>query len=264
MSMSRLSTLMTHDSSMYFIKFAASIMVRGVRGQTVIERDQWESTVFISKYAKSSSRRVICKLCGDVLTGGATRLKAHYSWVGSKGKDACKSVTEDLWIAFGGDRARYISIMGALQGPISEETLQQKVQEERAKLLASQPLLPMATGPSTTPRVPAPNVPQVADPTASVEASNVDAEAEGTQASIHDIAGTPCVSTTHETAAPSQVEATSSKKRARSSTLQGAWAPSLKKKAEIAEERFFYQCNLAFHVACTSAYKRFVNAVSTV
>ncbi|MCO5587396.1 hypothetical protein L7F22_041345 [Adiantum nelumboides] len=53
-----------------------------------------------------------------------------------------------------------------------------------------------------------------------------------------------------------------SKEGRRSSTLQDIWAPSLKKQAEIAEERFFYQCNIAFHASRTGAYKRFVNAIS--
>ncbi|MCO5595026.1 hypothetical protein L7F22_049063 [Adiantum nelumboides] len=38
----------------------------------------------------------------------------------------------------------------------------------------------------------------------------------------------------------------------------------LKKQAEIAEERCFYQCNIAFHGSRTGAYKRFVNAISAV
>ncbi|MCO5598253.1 hypothetical protein L7F22_052345, partial [Adiantum nelumboides] len=53
----------------------------------------------------------------------------------------------------------------------------------------------------------------------------------------------------------------SSKKRKHGSThpstLQDAWARSLKKKAEIAEEQLFYQCNRAFNAACTGAYKKY-------
>ncbi|MCO5591647.1 hypothetical protein L7F22_045637 [Adiantum nelumboides] len=107
---------------------------------------------------------------------------------------------------------------------------------------------------------PRPNVP-------SMEASSVNVLANTempTQASV-----APFVSTTLEAPVPSsateeRVEA-SSKKRTRGSTrpstLQDAWAPSLKKKAKIAEERIFYQGNIAFNAARTRAYKRYVHAV---
>ncbi|KAI5059879.1 hypothetical protein GOP47_0024299 [Adiantum capillus-veneris] len=102
-----------------------------------------------------------------------------------------------------------------------------------------------------------------------VEDSNA---GDATEASTQDVDtshAAPSIITTQ--AAPSQSEVGqlgvgTHKKRARtsghSSTLHDVWAPSLKKAAEIAEERFFYQCNIAFHAARTGAYKRFVNAVS--
>ncbi|MCO5600568.1 hypothetical protein L7F22_054682 [Adiantum nelumboides] len=241
--------------------------------QPVIETDPWDSTVFISRYNKSSSRRVVCKLCGDVLTGGVTQLKAHYSWIGSKGKESCKSVTEDLWLAFGGERARYITNMPSLHGPILEEALLEKVQAEKAKLATHHhPLVAASSAPqASTPNVPFVSpTPRARSVATSVEDSNVGGDA--TQGSIDDVdasqATTP-ISTTHTPPQP-QVQqhiAGSSRKRARgsstrSSTLHDVWAPSLKKQAEIAEERFFYQCNIAFHASRTGAYKRFVNAVS--
>ncbi|KAI5065955.1 hypothetical protein GOP47_0018579 [Adiantum capillus-veneris] len=251
-------------------------MVRGGSSQgkqPVIERDPWESTVFISKYHKSSSRRVICKLCGDVLTSGVTRLKAHYAWIGSKGRDACKCVSEELWLAFGGERANYISsVMPNLEASIGEEALLQKVQDERAKLAASHHPLPMATAASSTPGASTSNIPPIRrapNVSASVEDSNA---GDATCASTQDVDkshAAPPISTTQ--AAPSQHEVGqlgvgTGRKRARtlarSSTLHDVWAPSLKKAAEIAEEHFFYQCNIAFHAARTGAYKRFVNAVS--
>ncbi|MCO5572814.1 hypothetical protein L7F22_026573 [Adiantum nelumboides] len=229
----------------------------------VIEKDPWDSTVFISKYQKSSSRRVVCKLCGDVLTGGVTRLKAHYTWISSKGKDSCKTVTEELWIAHGGERARYVTIMGQLQGPIGDDSLLAIVQGERAKL-PSQRSLPMSTtlpstaGASNNPRAHVPSM--EASITASMEVP--------TQASNIDVSATPSASTTQQAPPPpcaveEHVEA-SSRKRTRGTrpTLQEAWAPSLKKKAEIVEERFFYQCNIAFNAPRTGAYKRYVHAVS--
>ncbi|MCO5603117.1 hypothetical protein L7F22_057263 [Adiantum nelumboides] len=148
--------------------------------QPVIETDPWDSTVLISRYNKSSSRRVVCKLCGDVLTGGVTRLKAHYSWIGSKGKESCKFVTEDLWLAFGGERARYITIMPSLHGPISKEALLEKVQAEKAKLATHHHPLVAA---SSAPQASIPNIPFVS-PTprarnvaTSVEDSNVGGDA---------------------------------------------------------------------------------------
>ncbi|MCO5557904.1 hypothetical protein L7F22_011477 [Adiantum nelumboides] len=243
--------------------------------QPVIETDPWDSTVFISRYNKSSSRRVVCKLCGDVLTGGVTRLKAHYSWIGSKGKESCKSVTEDLWLAFGGERARYITIMPSLHGPISEEALLEKVKAEKAKLATHHhPLVAASSAPqASTPNVPFVSpTPRARNVATSVEDSNVGGDA--TQGSIGDVdasQATPSISTTHPPPQPQvqQHVAGSSRKRARgsstrSSTLHDVWAPSLKKQAEIVEERFFYQCNIAFHASRTGAYKRFVNAVSAV
>ncbi|MCO5579163.1 hypothetical protein L7F22_033016 [Adiantum nelumboides] len=247
-------------------------MVRGSTAQSrlpVIDKDPWDSTVFISKYHKSSSRRVICKLCGDLLTGGVTRLKAHYSWIGSKGKESCKAISEELWLAFGGERSRFIDIMLSLQDPISEEALLEKVQAERAKLAALQPPLPTMTTTSSTPRATSSNVPPRPTPRApmadgSVEESNI--EGNATQTSIQDVDATPSISTTQGPTAPLQVDqhatGSSRKRGRRSSTLQDIWAPSLKKQAEIAEERFFYQCNRAFHASRTGAYKRFVNAIS--
>ncbi|MCO5596727.1 hypothetical protein L7F22_050795 [Adiantum nelumboides] len=239
--------------------------------QPVIETDPWDSTVFISRYNKSSSRRVVYKLCGDVLTGGVTRLKAHYSWIGSKGKESCKSVTEDLWLAFGGERARYITIMPSLHGPISEEALLEKVQAEKAKLATHHhPLVAASSAPqASTPNVPFVSpTPRARNVATSVEDSNVGGDA--TQGSIGDVdasQATP-ISTTHPPPQPQvqQHVAGSSRKRARgssarSSTLHDVWAPSLKNQAEITEERFFYQCNIAFHASRTGAYKRFVNAV---
>ncbi|MCO5552387.1 hypothetical protein L7F22_005898 [Adiantum nelumboides] len=204
-------------------------MVRDQR-LPVIEKDPWDSTVFISKYAKSSSRRVVCKVCGDVLTGGVTRLKAHYTWIDSKGKDSCKAVTEEPWAAHGGDRARYVSIMVQLQKLIGDNSLLAIVQRERAKL-PSHRSLPLSTtmhGGASASNNPSPNVP------------------------------------TKPLTIRQRIEA-SAKKRTRGSTrpstLQDAWVPSLKKKTEIAEEIFFYQCNIAFNAARTGAYKRYVHAV---
>ncbi|MCO5579546.1 hypothetical protein L7F22_033403 [Adiantum nelumboides] len=198
--------------------------------------------------------------------GGVTRLKTHYTWIGSKGKDSCKAVTEELWAAHGGDRARYVSIMGQLQGPIGDDSLLAIVQEDRAKLPSqrSLPGLPMSTtmqGGASASNNPRPNLP-------CMEASSVNVSTNTempTQASV-----APSASTTQQAPIPSATMeehvGASSKKRTRGgtrpSTLQEAWAPSLKKKAEIAEERFFYQCNIAFNVARTGAYKRFVHDVS--
>ncbi|MCO5596726.1 hypothetical protein L7F22_050794 [Adiantum nelumboides] len=148
--------------------------------QPVIETDPWDSTVFISRYNKSSSRRIVCKLCGDVLTGGVTRLKAHYSWIGSKGKESCKSVTEDLWLAFGGERARYITIMPSLHGPISEEALLEKVQAEKAMLATHHhPLVAASSAPqASTPNVPFVSpTPRARNVATSVEDSNVGGDA---------------------------------------------------------------------------------------
>ncbi|MCO5557502.1 hypothetical protein L7F22_011067 [Adiantum nelumboides] len=98
----------------------------------------------------------------------------------------------------------------------------------------------------------------------SVEESNI--EGDATQISIQDVDVTPSISTTQGPTTPLQVDqhatGSSRKRGRRSSTLQDIWAPSLKKQAEIAEERFFYQCNIAFHASRTRAYKRFVNAIS--
>ncbi|MCO5550258.1 hypothetical protein L7F22_003739 [Adiantum nelumboides] len=106
---------------------------------------------------------------------------------------------------------------------------------------------------------PRPNVP-------SLEASaNVLANTEmPTQVSI-----AASTSTTQQAPLPSSTTEehvrASSKKRTRGSTrpstLQEACAPGLKK-AEIAEERLFYQCNIAFSVARTGTYKRYVHVVS--
>ncbi|MCO5547802.1 hypothetical protein L7F22_001254 [Adiantum nelumboides] len=93
-------------------------------------------------------------------------------------------------------------------------------------------------------------------------------EGDATQTSIQDVDVTPSISTTQGPTTPLQVDqhatGSSRKRGRRSSTLQDIWAPSLKKQAEIAEERFFYQCNIAFHASRTGAYKRFVNAISAV
>ncbi|MCO5611319.1 hypothetical protein L7F22_065571 [Adiantum nelumboides] len=44
-------------------------------------------------------------------------------------------------------------------------------------------------------------------------------------------------------------------------TLASRFAPKLKKEAEIAEQQFFYQCNLAFRIARSPAYHRFYNTL---
>ncbi|MCO5567502.1 hypothetical protein L7F22_021196 [Adiantum nelumboides] len=156
--------------------------------------------------------------------------------------------------------------MGHLQGPIGDDSLLAIVQGERAKLPSQRSLavlttLPSTAGASDNPRAHAP----------SMEASSINVIVSmevPTQASNIDVSATPSTSTTQHAPPPpcaveKHVEA-SSRKRTRGTrpTLQEAWAPSSKTKAEIAEERFFYQCNIAFNAACTGVYKRYVHAVS--
>ncbi|MCO5611472.1 hypothetical protein L7F22_065725 [Adiantum nelumboides] len=118
-----------------------------------------------------------------------------------------------------------------------------------------------AQGGASASNNPRPNVP-------CMEASSVNISTNTempTQASV-----APSASTTQQAPIPSATTeehvGASSKKRTRGSTrpstLQEAWTPGLKKKAEIAEKRFFYQCNIAFNAARTGAYKRFVHDVS--
>ncbi|MCO5609228.1 hypothetical protein L7F22_063452 [Adiantum nelumboides] len=164
--------------------------------------------------------------------------------------------------------------MPSLHGPISEEALLEKVQAEKVKLATHHhPLVAASSAPqASTPNVPFVSpTPRARNVATSVEDSNVGGDA--TQGSIGDVDASQAapISTTHPPPQPQvqQHVAGSSRKRARgssarSSTLHDVWAPSLKKQAEIADERFFYQCNIAFHASRTGAYKRFVNAVSAV
>ncbi|MCO5571099.1 hypothetical protein L7F22_024831 [Adiantum nelumboides] len=166
----------------------------------------------------------------------------------------------------GGDRIRYVSIMGQLQGPIGDDSLLAIVQGERAKL-PSQRSLPMLT---TLPSMAsASNNPRAHVPSMEASSINVTASMEvPTQAFNINVSATPSASTTEQAPPPpcaveKHVEASLRKRTSGTRpTLQEAWASSLKKKAEIAEEKFFYQCNIAFNATRTRAYKRYVHDVS--
>ena len=48
--------------------------------------------------------------------------------------DTCLPVPEEVWLAYGGDRQRYISLMAQLVPPIAADRLEKIVRAERGKL----------------------------------------------------------------------------------------------------------------------------------
>lgn len=164
-----------------------------------------------------------------------------------------------MWLAYGGGWNRCTTLMLQLHDPIMTTKLEEIFHEERARLM-------IETG--TTPSFWALQVLHPLKPPLHLLLIECHRDTMCNCIFVWALV-LPCVSATHGVETLERHEASqppiapSSQKRAweGSTTIHEVRAPSLKKHAKIAKERFFYQCNIAFNVACIGAYKRLVNAI---
>ncbi|MCO5570983.1 hypothetical protein L7F22_024714 [Adiantum nelumboides] len=227
-------------------------------------QNAWDLTLHVARYGTSGSR-VVCKFCGDVLRGSLTRVTEHFTWVMGVGGHGCECVPESMFYAYGGAETRWQEVNSKLRSPLPQNLIDEKlaraIQEESltkeardAKKRAREELQEVHEESYST---------QAPTPIANVSGGQEGGCSSTPRASSHmgeSRSAPPIVSS-------SQIHANVSKKSKQhvaphlQTTLASRFAPKLKKEAEIAEQQFFYQCNLAFRIARSPAYHRFYNTL---
>ncbi|MCO5559418.1 hypothetical protein L7F22_013017 [Adiantum nelumboides] len=181
------------------------------------------------------------------------------------GGHGCERVPESMFYAYGGAETRWQEVNSKLRSPLPQNLIDEKlaraIQEESltkeardAKKRAREELQEVHEESYST---------QAPTPIANVSGGQEGGCSSTPGASSHmgeSRSAPPIVSS-------SQIHANVSKKSKQhvaphlQTTLASRFAPKLKKEAEIAEQQFFYQCNLAFRIARSPAYHRFYNTL---
>ncbi|MCO5569059.1 hypothetical protein L7F22_022765 [Adiantum nelumboides] len=181
------------------------------------------------------------------------------------GGHGCERVPESMFYAYGGAETRWQEVNSKLRSPLPQnlidENLARAIQEESltkeacdAKKRAREELQKVHEESYST---------QAPTPIANVSGGQEGGCSSTPGASSHmgeSRSAPPIVSS-------SQIHANVSKKSKQhvaphlQTTLASRFAPKLKKEVEIAEQQFFYQCNLAFRIARSPAYHRFYNTL---
>ncbi|MCO5563692.1 hypothetical protein L7F22_017339 [Adiantum nelumboides] len=228
-------------------------------------QNAWASTLHVARYGTSGSRVILCKFCGDVLRGNLTRVTGHFTWVMGVGGHGCERVPESMFYAYGGAETRWQEVNTKLRSPLPQNLIDEKlaraIQEEAlkkeardAKKRAREELQEVQEESYST---------QALTPIANVLGCQEGGCSSTPRASSHmgeSKSAPPIVSS-------SQIHTNVSKKSKQhvaphlQTTLASRFAPKLKKEAKIAEQQFFYQCNLAFRIARSPAYHRFYNTL---
>lgn len=219
--------------------------------------------MLINKYGTSGTKCVVCKFCGETIQGAPNHEHTHYIWEKSQGTHGCNNVPKGVFLAHGGTPSKLAKIR-PLHLPLTSNIINAKVEEAREKEALKRSNVGVLTQASFS---------QVHNPI-TLESSNIGDSLPNvvryvrpsTMPSPNSSSFLSVIGGHERISMPSQVNVATTKKRARDlprrqTTLAARNAPRLNKEAQTTEHRFFYQSNLAFHIARCPAYHKFYNSL---